>query len=77
MSELIHVVHPELQSQIKIWRSKALDGTITIDDMKAAIIALKQGRRSAAQASESSGKSPRKKAPQRSVDDMLGELGSL
>lgn len=76
MPELIHVVPPELQSQIKIWRSKAADGTITLDEMKAAVIALRQGRRQAAVASESSGKSKSKK-PARSADDLLGELGSL
>lgn len=72
----INVVSPELQSRIKIWRSKMDDGTITLEEMKQVVIHLRQDRRSAAAASESSGKSTRKKAPARSAEDMLSELGS-
>lgn len=65
-------VTPELQSKIALWRRKAQDGTITLDEMKEAIIAMRMGRKSAAEAAASSGK---KKKPTRSADDMLGELG--
>lgn len=69
-------VSPELSSKITYWRSRSLEGTITIDEMKEAILALRQDRKSAAEASEASG-SKRKKAPPKNVDDMLSELNSL
>lgn len=70
-------ISPELQSNIAMWRRKSADGTITLDEMKAAIIAMRQGRKSAAEAAASSAKGSRKKAPARSADDMLSELGNL
>lgn len=54
-------VSPELQSKILAWRSSAAAGTITLEEMKEAIIALRSGRRSAAEASAASGK--KKKTP--------------
>lgn len=69
-------VSPELSSKIAYWRSRSLEGTITIDEMKEAILALRQDRKAAAEASEASG-SKRKKAPPKNVDDMLSELDSL
>jgi len=69
----INVVPPNLQSQVKTWRSKMSDGTITLEDMKAAVIALRQGRTNAASAAASAGKKTKK--PARSADDLLGELG--
>lgn len=77
MPDPIYVVPPTLQSRITEWRSKEKAGTLTIEDMKAAIIALRQGRSAAAVASATSGKSTRAKKPTASVDDMLGELSSL
>lgn len=42
---------PELQSKIAVWRQKAQDGTLSIDEMKEAIIVLRAGRVSASHAS--------------------------
>ena len=70
------VVPPELQSKILEWRRKSADGTITLDEMKQAIIALRSGRKAAAEAASASG-SKRAKKPTRSADDMLAELGGL
>lgn len=67
----INVVPPELQSKIEQMRRKMADGTITLDDMKWVVMNLRQGRRSAAEASASS---KRTKKPTRSADDMLKEL---
>ncbi|MDX2059905.1 MAG: hypothetical protein SFV24_19000 [Gemmatimonadales bacterium] len=71
---------PELQNQIAQWRARAIAGTLTPDEMKAAVAALREGRRSASETaakpkkSSSGGKS---KAPARSADDLLNELDSL
>jgi hypothetical protein len=62
---------PELNTRIAQWRAKAQDGTITLAEMKEAIIAVRQGRINAAQTAKIKGA----KAPQRPVDDLLGELG--
>lgn len=76
MPDPIYVVPPDLQSKITMWRSKEVSGTLTIDDMKDAVLALRQGRRSAAVASASSGKKSPKKSS-RSAEDLLSELGAL
>lgn len=67
---------PELQSKITVWRQKALDGSITIEEMKEAIIALRQGRIGAAIASDAS-RRKKAKAEVPSADDLLGELEGL
>lgn len=69
---------PELQSKIAIWREKAIDGTITVEEMKEAVIALRAGRVSAAHASE--GARAKKAATGKptlslDADDLLAELG--
>lgn len=69
----VNVVPPELQSKIAVWRAKALDGTISLDEMREAVILLRGGRKAAQEASEASGKKAKK--PARAVDDMLSELG--
>jgi SpoU rRNA methylase family enzyme len=69
----IQAVSPELQNQISIWRIKAGDGTITLDEMREAIKALRGNRLAAAAASSGS---KVKKAP-KDVSDMLGELDGL
>ena len=65
---------PELQARISIWRQKAIDGTLTVEEMKEAIAALRAGRVSAAHASEASRKKTAKTAIP-SADDLLAELG--
>lgn len=63
-------VPPELQNQIAIWRQKAQAGTLSMEEMRAAIIALRAGRTSAVY----TGPSAKKKAA-KSADELLGELG--
>lgn len=76
MTETVHVVPPDLQSRISEWRRKSADGTITLDEMKLAIIALRSGRKAAAEASAASG-TKRTKKPTKSAEDLLSELGGL
>jgi hypothetical protein len=67
---------PELQSKVLLWRQKAADGTLSIEEMKEAVLALREGRVSASAASD---KSRAKKAAKAipSADDLLNELGEL
>ena len=71
MSEIIN-------EKIQIWRAKCTDGTITIDEMREAIAAIRKERVSA---QETSTKSKAKKADAKAKaqpinsDDLLGELG--
>jgi hypothetical protein len=70
------MISPELQGQIAEWRLKAADGTLTQDEMKAAITLLRAGRVSAAYTSDAS----RRKTAAKTIvhaDDLLGELGEL
>lgn len=67
---------PELNAKIAIWRQKALDGELSLEETREAIAALRQGRVSAAHASEAS---RRKKAVAEipKADDLLAELEGL
>lgn len=62
-------ISPELQNKIAQWRQKAAAGTLTIEETREAIIALRSGRQGASY----DAKSPKRSA--KSADDMLGELG--
>lgn len=37
----------ELAQQVDLWRQKARDGTLTVEEMREAIVLLRQGRQSA------------------------------
>jgi hypothetical protein len=67
---------PEMMSQIGIWRQKAAEGTLTLEEMRQAILALRGDRRGAAVASEKSRKAKAPKAEVR-ADDLLSELEGL
>lgn len=66
----------ELNAKISVWRQAAIDGTLSQEDLREAIEALRGDRRSAAVASD---KSRRAKAVREipSADDLLAELGEL
>jgi hypothetical protein len=67
---------PELQAKIAIWRKRALEGTLSREEMAEAIVALRAGRVGAHVASETS---RRKRAIVEipSADDLLNELGAI
>lgn len=67
------MLSPEDQSRLSALRSKALDGSISMEEMKEVIRILRQGRLAAA---TSAANSKAKKAT-KSVDAMLSELGGL
>lgn len=69
-------MNPELQSKIILWRQKAVEGTLTIEEMKEAITVLRAGRVGAAIASDAS-RRKKAKAVIPSADDLLGELEGL
>jgi hypothetical protein len=67
---------PEQQDQIAIWRQKALEGTLTQDEMRQAITLLRQGRVSAGIKSDvARAKKVKQDIP--NADDLLDELGGL
>ena len=65
---------PETNSKIAIWRAKAADGTLTLEEMRKAIIVLRASRVGAALASAKARRA-KAKAEIPSADDMLAELG--
>ncbi len=65
---------PELLANIAIWRQKAIDGTLTLEETREAIAALRQGRNSAHYASDTARRAKAKVAIP-SADDLLAELG--
>jgi hypothetical protein len=66
----------ELQSKIAAWRLKAAEKTLTLEEMKEAVIYLRAGRVNAA---SSAAATKRKKAIAAipSADDMLSDLEGL
>lgn len=67
---------PEQQTKLAYYRSKNADGTITVDELKDAVIMMREARLAAQAANAASGKT-KKKTPSKSADDLLGELENL
>lgn len=67
---------PELISKIAVWRSKADAGTLTIEEMKEAIEALRGNRRSASTSYEQARRAKAKVAIP-AADELLKELEGL
>lgn len=65
---------PELQSKMILWRSKAVDGTLSQEELKEAMAALRGARKSAA-SSTTAAKAKKAKAAVPSADDLLKEMG--
>ncbi len=63
-----------LSAKVEIWRQKAIDGTLTIEEAKEAVAAIRQGRVAAAQ---TSAKAAAKKNVTVNIDDLMGGLESL
>jgi transposase-like protein len=64
---------PERQAQVSLWRQQAIDGTLSLEDMKAAVLVLREGRMGAAAASDASRTKKAKKVV-KTADELLGEL---
>lgn len=65
---------PELQSKLAVWRAKALDGSITKEEMHEAMALMRGERTGAVKASENSRrKTARAAVP--SADELMDELG--
>lgn len=64
---------PDLQAKIALWRQKALEGTLTPQEMFEAIRALRESRMSARDASDSA-KRRKAIAAIPDADDMLKEI---
>lgn len=65
---------PEAQAKIQIWQAKSTDGSITPEELREAIIVLREARLSAAQ---SAGKAKSIKKPPVNTDALLDELKGL
>lgn len=66
----------ELESKIAVWRQKAVDNTLTVEEMAEAVRVMRGDRRGAAIASDKARKS-KSIAAIPSADDLLSELGGL
>lgn len=62
---------PELQAKLTLYRQKAMANTLTKEEMREAVLLMRQDRMAASQAA----KSTKAKTPARSADAMLDELG--
>lgn len=69
----------DLSTQVQLWRQKAREGTLTQDDMKEALIALRASRQAAgaisATSREKKGEARAKKVI--NSDSLLNELDNL
>lgn len=74
------ITDPELLNKLFQWRSKAADGSLTLDEMREAIKVLRANRMSTAEAAAKSKSGSRsKKAPAVPVDagNLLDQLNGL
>jgi hypothetical protein len=67
---------PELQIKVEEWRRKALDGTLTPEEMREAVIFLRQTRVNAAKSSSAAKERKAAKAPV-DADALLNELEGI
>lgn len=67
---------PEIQVKISQWRTKALAGTLTIEEMKEAV-RLMRGDRHAALVTSDASKRKKAKKQVKSADELLGELDGM
>ena len=69
----------EMQAKIQLWRQKAREGTLTQDEMREAIAALRQDRVAAAGVSTASRAKKSATAAKKAVnsDDLLSELDGM
>jgi len=65
------MIDPDLQNRMAIWRQKASTNTLSIEEMREAIAALRGSRQAA---SVASAKSRTPKSSPRAADDMLKDL---
>lgn len=68
------VQDPEMLNKISEWRRKSVDGTITLDEMREAVKALRQNRVAAITAAGEAKRSAKPKAPVRAAADLLSDL---
>ena len=70
---------PEMQAKIQLWRQKAREGTLTQDEMREAIAALRQDRVGAASVSAASREKRATTRAKANINshDLLGELDNL
>lgn len=67
---------PELQAKIAEWKSRSIDGTMTVEDYRVAIAAIRGDRKSAHAASDQSRRT-KAKAVIPDAKSMLSDLGGL
>ena len=70
------MISPDLQAKIALWRQKAIEGTLSEEEMAQAVVALRGGRVGAQIASTTS-KAKKAGAIIPNADDLLGELGDM
>lgn len=68
------MISPETQSKMQIWRQKALDGSLSMDELKEAVAALRADRKSAMETSAAKRTAKAKKEIP-SAQDLLADLG--
>ena len=67
---------PDVQAKLAVLRQKAIDGTLSLDEMKEAVVLMRGDRKAAAVVSDNS-RRKRAKAEIKSADEMLDELGKM
>ena len=65
----------ETQQKMAVWRQKAMEGTLTLEEQRQAVEIMRADRRNAAHAAASGARRAKAKAAIPSADAMLDELG--
>lgn len=74
---MTEAMSPELLSQVQLWRAKAVEGTLTLEEQVEAIRLLRAGRLAAAERAKRTraASGPRTRKPGPSADSVLSQLG--
>lgn len=67
---------PDTLARIEHWRRKAVDGTLTTDEMKQAVLDMREDRKRAGPSTGEASRRKKAKAEIPSADDMLDEMGA-
>lgn len=68
---------PETIAQLILWRAKAVDGTLTQEEMKASVLLMREDRKRAGPSTGEASRRKKAKAEIKSADEMLDELGNI
>ena len=73
----MQIQDPELLNKIAVWRQKSIDGTITLEEMREAVKAMRGNRVAAITAAGEAKRSAKPKVTPKAAADLLNDLSNF